>query len=186
MSPEQALTTLHADHVGGPHANYRKWYFAAQLDLVYAVGQTQNLGIERLQSIKRANGDARLATGTARSLESALSQWRQIALYLLCWGEAAQVCFVPGCLCFIFRCANGFYHSPECQNRQDPVPEGLFLRSVVRPLYRFICNQATNFRVASLFVGKRTMAISLAMTTSANGSGIPKASRASRSITAPG
>ncbi|KAG8678678.1 1,3-beta-D-glucan synthase, partial [Ceratobasidium sp. 394] len=33
MSAEQALTTIHADYIGGQHANYRKWYFAAQLDL---------------------------------------------------------------------------------------------------------------------------------------------------------
>ena len=28
---------------------------------------------------------------------------RQIAIYLLCWGEAAQVRFIPECLCFIFK-----------------------------------------------------------------------------------
>ncbi|KDN41919.1 1,3-beta-glucan synthase component FKS1, partial [Rhizoctonia solani AG-8 WAC10335] len=154
MSPEQALTTLHADYIGGPHANYRKWYFAAQLDLDDAVGQTQNPGVKRLQSIKRTKGSPRPATGAARSLESAINRWRQamhqmspydrlrqIALYLLCWGEAAQVRFVPECLCFIFKCADDYYRSPECQNRQEPVPEGLYLRSVVKPLYRFLRDQ---------------------------------------------
>jgi hypothetical protein len=38
MSPNQALLTLHMDYIGGPHANYRKWNFAAQLDLNDAVG----------------------------------------------------------------------------------------------------------------------------------------------------
>lgn len=66
---------------------------------------------------------------------------RQLALYLLCWGEAAQVRFVPECLCFIFKCADDYYRSPECQNRTEPVPEGLYLRSVIRPLYRFIRDQ---------------------------------------------
>jgi 1,3-beta-glucan synthase len=33
MSPNQAFLTLHADYIGGQSANYRKWYFAAQLDL---------------------------------------------------------------------------------------------------------------------------------------------------------
>ena len=42
MSPNQALLTLHADYIGGPHANYRKWYFAAQLDLDDTIGQVQN------------------------------------------------------------------------------------------------------------------------------------------------
>src|SRR6266545_2912206 len=31
--PESALLTLHADYIGGANANYRKWYFAAQLNL---------------------------------------------------------------------------------------------------------------------------------------------------------
>ena len=66
---------------------------------------------------------------------------RQIALYLLCWGEAAQVRFCPETLCFIFKCADDYYRSPECQNRDQPVPEGLYLRAVIKPLYRFIRDQ---------------------------------------------
>ena len=31
MNPDQALNTLHADYIGGEHANYRRWYFAAQV-----------------------------------------------------------------------------------------------------------------------------------------------------------
>ncbi|KZT28283.1 glycosyltransferase family 48 protein [Neolentinus lepideus HHB14362 ss-1] len=149
MSPDQALLTLHADYIGGQHANYRKWYFAAQLDLDDAVGQTQNPGLQRLKSTKRRGG-----RGAEKSLSSAMERWRQamnnmsqydrlrqIALYLLCWGEAAQVRFIPECLCFIFKCADDYYRSPECQNRMDPVPEGLYLRSVTKPLYRFIRDQ---------------------------------------------
>ncbi|KAI0340296.1 1,3-beta-glucan synthase [Trametopsis cervina] len=149
MSPDQALLTLHADYIGGQHANYRKWYFAAQLDLDDAVGQTQNPGLQRLRSVKRGGKPS-----TQKSLNSALDRWRQamnnmsqydrmrqIALWLLCWGEAAQVRFVPECLCFIFKCADDYYRSPECQNRMDAVPEGLYLHSVVKPLYRFIRDQ---------------------------------------------
>lgn len=66
---------------------------------------------------------------------------RQIALYLLCWGEAAQVRFAPECLCFIFKCADNDYRSPECQSRIEPVPEGLYLQAVTKPLYRFIRDQ---------------------------------------------
>lgn len=148
MSPNQALLTLHADYIGGPHANYRKWYFAAQLDLDDTIGQVQNPGINRLKSMKKAK------VSPHRALDAALQRWRQamnnmsqydrlrqIALYLLCWGEAAQVRFVPECLCFIFKCADDYYRSPECQNRVDPVPEGLYLRAVTKPLYRFIRDQ---------------------------------------------
>ncbi|CAL1710231.1 unnamed protein product [Somion occarium] len=150
MSPNQALLTLHADYIGGQHANYRKWYFAAQLDLDDAVGHTQNPGLQRLKSVK-SRGPKNVHE---KSLNSALDRWRQamnnmsqydrmrqIALYVLLWGEAAQVRFVPECLCFIFKCADDYYRSPECQNRIDPVPEGLYLRSVIKPLYRFIRDQ---------------------------------------------
>jgi len=148
MSPNQALLTLHADYIGGPHANYRKWYFAAQLDLDDTVGQVQNPGMNRLKQPKKSKANPH------RTLDAALQRWRQamnnmsqydrlrqIALYLLCWGEAAQVRFVPECLCFIFKCADDYYRSQECQNRVDPVPEGLYLRAVTKPLYRFIRDQ---------------------------------------------
>ena len=149
MSPNQALLTLHADYIGGQHANYRKWYFAAQLDLDDAIGQSQNPGLQRLKSVKKTG-----KSGSEKTLDSALNRWRQamnnmsqydrlrqIALYLLCWGEAAQVRFVPECLCFIFKCADDYYRSPECQNRVEPVPEGLYLRAVIKPLYRYIRDQ---------------------------------------------
>lgn len=161
MSPNQALLTLHADYIGGQHANYRKWYFAAQLDLDDAVGRTQNPGLNRLKSKKgkgakdetpaAAGGSTGAGKSNVKSLNVALERWRQamnsmsqydrlrqVALYLLCWGEAAQVRFVPECLCFIFKCADDYYRSPQCQNRVDGVPEGLYLHTVVKPLYRFI------------------------------------------------
>ncbi|KAF9045539.1 1,3-beta-glucan synthase [Panaeolus papilionaceus] len=149
MTPDQALISLHADYIGGHNANYRKWYFAAQLDLDDAIGQTQNPGLTRLKSKRSAKRPAH-----EKSLNTALERWReamnsmsqydrlrQIALYLLCWGEAAQVRFAPECLCFIFKCADDYYRSPECQNRMEPVPEGLYLRAVTKPLYRFIRDQ---------------------------------------------
>ncbi|KAJ7594205.1 1,3-beta-glucan synthase [Mycena floridula] len=149
MSPNQALLTIHADYIGGHHANYRKWYFAAQLDLDDAVGHTQNPGLNRMRSKRGGKRPAH-----EKSLGTAMERWRQamnnmsqydrlrqVALYLLCWGEAAQVRFVPECLCFIFKCADDYYRSPECQNNSEAVPEGLYLRSVVKPLYRFLRDQ---------------------------------------------
>jgi len=147
MSPNQALLTLHADYIGGPHANYRKWYFAAQLDLDDAIGKTQNPGLARVKSSKRRPSHEKSYKGALERWRQAMNnmsqydRMRQIALFLLCWGEAAQVRFVPECLCFIFKCADDYYRSPECQNRIDPVPEGLYLRAVVKPLYRFIRDQ---------------------------------------------
>lgn len=158
MSPAQALATLHADFIGGEHANYRKWYFAAQLDLDDAIGKAQNPGLGRATSIRRPgvppNKNNIITNAAGKSLESAATRWRdamnkmndydrlrQIALWLLCWGEGGQVRFVPECLCFIFKCADDYYRSPECQNRMDPVPEGLYLRAVVKPIYRFLRDQ---------------------------------------------
>jgi 1,3-beta-glucan synthase len=148
MTPNQALLTLHADYIGGQHANYRKWYFAAQLNLDDAVGHAQNPGLQRLKTVKGPKNKS------TKSLDSALNRWRnamnnmsqydrlrQIALYLLCWGEAGNVRFVPECLCFIFKCADDYYRSPECQNRVEPVPEGLYLNTVIKPLYRFMRDQ---------------------------------------------
>lgn len=150
MSPNQALLTLHADYIGGQHANYRKWYFAAQLNLDDAVGQSQNPGLQRLKSVRGGGGKS----AGAKSLDHALNRWRnamnnmsqydrlrQLALYLLCWGEAGNVRFVPECLCFIFKCADDYYRSPECQNRTEPVPEGVYLDTVIKPLYRFMRDQ---------------------------------------------
>ena len=150
MSPNQALLTLHADYIGGQHANYRKWYFAAQLNLDDAVGQTQNPGLQRLRSVKGGP----VKTAGSKSLDSALNRWRnamnnmshydrlrQLALFLMCWGEGGNVRFVPECMCFIFKCADDYYRSPECQNRADPVPEGLYLEHVIKPIYRFMRDQ---------------------------------------------
>ncbi|KAH7099691.1 1,3-beta-glucan synthase [Auriculariales sp. MPI-PUGE-AT-0066] len=151
MAPNQALMTLHADYIGGENANYRKWYFAAQLDLDDAVGHVQHPGTQRIASVRRPQSKK---AGTVRQLELAKERWkqameqmdpydrmRQIALFLLCWGEAAQVRFTPECLCFVFKCADDYYRSPECQRRTEPVPTGLFLRNVIKPLYRFIRDQ---------------------------------------------
>lgn len=148
MSPNQALLTLHADYIGGQHANYRKWYFAAQLNLDDAVGKSQNPGLQRLKSVKGGN------PAGSKSLDTALNRWRnamnnmsqydrlrQIALYLLCWGEAGNIRFMPECMCFIFKCADDYYRSPECQNRIDPIPEGVYLSSVIKPLYNFVRDQ---------------------------------------------
>lgn len=149
MTPNQALLTVHADYIGGQHANYRKWYFAAQLNLDDAVGQSQNPGLQRLRSVKGGAGKS-----GSKPLDSALQRWRnamnnmsqydrlrQVALYLLCWGEAGNVRFTPECLCFLFKCADDYYRSSECQNRVDAVPEGLYLDTVIKPLYIFMRDQ---------------------------------------------
>ncbi|KAI1099843.1 glycosyltransferase family 48 protein [Jackrogersella minutella] len=161
MTPNQALLSLHADYIGGDNANYRKWYFAAHLDLDDAVGFA-NMGKKARKSKKKAkskkgdqNQDQVLEDLEGDdSLEAAEYRWktrmnrmsqhdrvRQIALYLLCWGEANQVRFMPECLCFIFKCADDYLNSPACQNLVEPVEEGTFLNNVITPLYQYCRDQ---------------------------------------------
>lgn len=168
MTPNQALLSLHADYIGGDNANYRKWYFAAHLDLDDAVGfANMKLGKanRRTRKARKAaakkvkenpqNEEATLeAFEGDNSLEAAEYRWktrmnrmsqhdraRQIALYLLCWGEANQVRFMPEALCFIFKCADDYLHSPACQNRVEPVEEFTYLNDVITPLYSYCRDQ---------------------------------------------
>ncbi|KAF2664339.1 1,3-beta-glucan synthase [Microthyrium microscopicum] len=167
MSPNQSLLTIHADYIGGENANYRRWYFAAHLDLDDAVGFANmklGKGDRRTRKARRA---AKKAAASAQSeeqtlealegdnsLEAANFRWktrmnrmsqhdrvRQVALWLLCWGEANQVRFTPECLAFIFKCADDYLGSPACQSRVEPVEEGTYLNQVITPLYQYIRDQ---------------------------------------------
>lgn len=163
MTPNQALLSLHADYIGGDNANYRKWYFAAHLDLDDAVGfaNMKGKGLRRSRKKKKKNDEegqteAEILQGLEGddSLEAAEFRWktrmnrmsqhdrvRQVALYLLCWGEANQVRFMPECLCFIFKCADDYLNSPACQNLVEPVEEFTYLNNVITPLYQYIRDQ---------------------------------------------
>ena len=166
MTPNQALLSLHADFIGGDNANYRRWYFAAQLDLDDSVG----LANVKLGKTNKRTRKARAAAKKARggqnderaledlegdySLEAAEYRWktkmnqmsqhdraRQLALWLCCWGEANQVRFMPECLCFIFKCCDDYLRSPECQSRYEPLEEGYYLNNVITPIYTYIRDQ---------------------------------------------
>ncbi|KAL9603654.1 MAG: hypothetical protein Q9219_000973 [cf. Caloplaca sp. 3 TL-2023] len=169
MTPNQALLSLHADYIGGDNANYRRWYFAAHLDLDDAVGfANMKLGkanrrtrkARKAAKKKAAQGENQNEDQTLESLEgdnsleAAEYRWksrmnrmsqhdrvRQLALFLLCWGEANQVRFMPEALCFIFKCASDYLMSPECQNRVEPVEEFTYLNEVITPLYQYCRDQ---------------------------------------------
>ncbi|KAG6357958.1 hypothetical protein INS49_013841 [Diaporthe citri] len=160
MTPNQALLSLHADYIGGDNANFRKWYFAAHLDLDDAVGFSNVKGSKskKKQKKKKSKNEAEEQTledlEGDNSLEAAEFRWktrmnrmsqhdrvRQLGLYLLCWGEANQVRFMPECLCFVFKCADDYLNSPACQNSVEPVPEFTFLNNVITPLYQYCRDQ---------------------------------------------
>ena len=48
---------------------------------------------------------------------------------------------MPECLCFIFKCADDYLHSPAAQNRVEPVEEFTYLNNVITPLYTYIRDQ---------------------------------------------
>lgn len=165
MTPNQALLSLHADYIGGDNANYRRWYFAAQLDLDDTVGfGSMNLGksvSKRKSKKKQKIIDTNDTQGTLNelegdnSLEAAEYRWKskmnvmsqhqrvqQVALWLLIWGEANQVRFCPETLAFIFKCADDYINSPEVlQGNGLPVEEGHYLSNVITPLYSFMRDQ---------------------------------------------
>lgn len=164
MTPNQALLSLHADYIGGDNANYRKWYFAAHLDLDDSVGFANANGKKmrrKAKNKKKKKGaeepsevDMLQELDGDESLEAAEYRWktrmnrmsqhdrvRQIALYLLCWGEANQVRFMPECLCFIFKCCDDYLNSPACQALIEPVEEFTFLNHAITPLYQYIRDQ---------------------------------------------
>ncbi|KAK5662606.1 hypothetical protein OQA88_8520 [Cercophora sp. LCS_1] len=161
MTPNQALLSLHADYIGGDNANYRKWYFAAHLDLDDAVGfaNIKGKGLRRkaknkknktpeneTQALEDLEGDDSLEAAefrwkTRMNRMSQHDRVRQLALYLLCWGEANQVRFMPECLCFIFKCADDYLNSPACQSLVEPVEELTFLNNVITPLYQYCRDQ---------------------------------------------
>ncbi|KAI9499623.1 1,3-beta-glucan synthase component FKS1 [Zychaea mexicana] len=134
MSPLAALHTLHAEYIGGPDANYRQWYFAAQQDID---GETNNIenGVSTLV-------DALEAWMNSMEGLSNIDRIQQLALWLLIWGEASNLRFCPEALCFIFKCANDAYKPISQQQTMEVAPEGDFLNSVIQPLYDFIREQS--------------------------------------------
>ncbi|KAK1917102.1 hypothetical protein P3342_011947 [Pyrenophora teres f. teres] len=168
MSPNQALLSLHADYIGGENANYRRWYFAAHLDLDDAVGfANMNLGKANRRTRKARKAAKKKASENPgneqevldayegdNSLEAAEYRWktrmnrmsqqdrvRQVALYLLCWGEANQVRFMPELMCFIFKCADDWLNSPAGQAQTEPIEEFTYLNQVITPLYQYCRDQ---------------------------------------------
>ncbi|KAF2144472.1 glycosyltransferase family 48 protein [Aplosporella prunicola CBS 121167] len=164
MAPNQALLSLHADYIGGDNANYRRWYFAAHLDMDDAVGfANMNIGKKKNKKTakKKKGGDDAAneeemmeAFEGDNSLEAAEYRWksrmnkmsqhdrvRQIALFLMIWGEANVLRFMPELCCFIFKCADDFHTSPACQARVEPVEELTFLNTIITPLYQYYRDQ---------------------------------------------
>lgn len=144
LGPTHALRSIHADYIGGMNSNFRKWYFAAQLDIDDFVG-FDNLA---------KNGKIKGSNDPVPTLEQAELQWStnmlalsptdsviQLAIYLLIWGEANNIRFMPECICFIFKCCNDFYFSIDPDTPVTTVTPS-FLDHIITPLYNFYRDQS--------------------------------------------
>ncbi|KAI9296955.1 1,3-beta-glucan synthase [Neoconidiobolus thromboides FSU 785] len=144
MPPTLALTTLHADYIGGEYANYRKWLFCTQLHqdgYEPLVNETEEE--ENNDKQTKARNEAKIRSRWRRRMDKLAPEKKvlQIALYLLIWGEGLTLRYSPECLCFIFKiCLDATNElNPESQYQ---VNEGEFLRKVVTPLYQFVRDQS--------------------------------------------
>lgn len=167
MGTELSLVTLHADYIGGDNANYRKWYFASQLDIHDTVGYDKVDSYGNMIKSKNPksmeeefleqNMNFRLSAAeyrwkVAMNKLSATERITQVILYLLCWGEANQVRFMPECLCFIYKCALDYWNYSKLNPSED-AKEGNYIDSVITPLYRF-CRDQVYEKLDDSFVNK--------------------------------
>lgn len=160
MSPWQALRSLHADYIGGINSNFRKWYFGAQLDIDDTIGfvNTKKNGKPKKSYLKKHENDTSADSQPKEtiSLEESEKRWTenikslsptdsitQLAIYLLCWGEANNIRFMPECLCFIFKCCNDYYYGLDGSKKNYPdIQLAPFLDHIITPLYEFYRDQS--------------------------------------------
>ncbi|CUM66040.1 uncharacterized protein PRCAT00003694001 [Priceomyces carsonii] len=141
MGPVHALRSLHADYIGGLNSNFRKWYFAAQLDIDDSVGFHRSLKRDfKISKVRQLDQNETQWSNNMNTL-SPTDCVIQISLYLLCWGEANNIRFMPECLCFIFKCCNDYYYALDTEK---PIPSSScnFLDHVITPLYQFYRDQS--------------------------------------------
>ncbi|KAI8074154.1 1,3-beta-glucan synthase component-domain-containing protein [Gongronella butleri] len=154
MAPTQALRTLHADYIGGEHANYRTWYFAAQLDLDLRHTRPASANSDPTASDAARKRRKKKTNATDQLLAQANQEWQammvalsdvqrleQLALFLLIWGEASTLRYMPELLCFIFRLANDRRATLDARSVRGAQPNA-FLDTVVTPLYAFARDQS--------------------------------------------
>ncbi|TPX39174.1 1,3-beta-glucan synthase [Synchytrium endobioticum] len=159
MGYDKALKTLHADYIGGVNANYRRWYLSQGLEhesVSTAEDPRKSTAFGRTHS----SSDASTLHSRAPDLEDQAPEqlaelaWkrrmktmpqhervRQLALWLLIWGEAASVRLIPEALCFIFKLADDYYQKSPASH----VEPGQFLNNVIGPLYEFLRNQTYKY-----------------------------------------
>lgn len=143
MEPHLALKTLHADYIGGDNSNYKKWYFGAQMDIA-DYNSTVEGGKPKLTP-KRAQKEFPLSKAQndwVQSMNKFSTEDRvvQLSIYLLIWGEANIVRFMPECICFLFKCCIDIFYSLDFSSNVNPLTTS-FLDHCITPIYEFYRNE---------------------------------------------
>ncbi|KNE56252.1 hypothetical protein AMAG_02086 [Allomyces macrogynus ATCC 38327] len=141
MSLDLAVASLHAEIIGGENANYRQWY-------VTTFGPSElgpDPGADPMGTLTQKVVRSRWRKAMKRLTQA--DRAMQTALWFCIWGEAANVRFMPECLCFLFKLACDHLtldkalvpsNSSSSSSLSQPAvaPEGAFLDQVITPLYR--------------------------------------------------
>ncbi|KAI7908108.1 1,3-beta-glucan synthase component-domain-containing protein [Cokeromyces recurvatus] len=139
MQPQIALDTLHADYIGGKNANYRKWYFAAQIDIYDQTEQEKQMALDMIDEHEQLSRMQEKWDLRMRSLSNK-EKVHDLALYLCLWGEAAPVRFTPEILCFIYKMASDYSCHESIVDMQE-AQEDAYLNDIIIPLYQFFRDQ---------------------------------------------
>lgn len=109
-----AIVSLHRDYIGS-RSNYRKWLTAIQ-----------DKDICEDESITPKH-----------ELQNSCKKYvTEVALYLMIWGEAANLRFLPEYLCFLFSCCLAYYNPED----KKPMTNG-FLEHAIIPIYEYLQSQ---------------------------------------------
>ncbi|KAL7748702.1 1,3-beta-D-glucan synthase [Sorochytrium milnesiophthora] len=150
MDTYQAVTSLHADYIAGENANYRRWYLVtfALLEFKeedYASGHKKVLSFHQLPFAEQQQHLAKLWRRRMKRM-TPLTRAREVALWLLIWGEAGNVRFMPECLCFIFKLCLDMLPvlkvSTSPTRASEAAPSDSFLVHTVMPLYTYYRDQS--------------------------------------------
>lgn len=140
MGPYMALRSLHGDYIGGPNANYRKWYFATEMDTEIQGRSFDGGSLNRHESKEKSSLRCAENLWLRQMANQSSSDYvTQILLYLLVWGEAGNIRFMPECVCFIYKCCIDHYYSFDERHNKA---EKSFLDQVVIPLYSVLREQS--------------------------------------------
>ncbi|EIE85639.1 hypothetical protein RO3G_10349 [Rhizopus delemar RA 99-880] len=139
LIPQVALDSLHADYIGGDNANYKKWYFASQMDIYDQTEEEKNVAKDIGDEHELLLRHEEKWLLRMRNLSNS-EKLQDLALYLLLWGEAAPIRYTPEALCFIYKMASDYYRHHSSTEKPD-VPEGTYLDTIIKPLYQFFRDQ---------------------------------------------